>query len=125
MAGLGEVSIFGERGLKEFSFNTFFPKTYNPTYCAYTDFPTPDECIETIERWRDTRRPIRFIVTGTKVNYAVTIREFEYDLERAGHAGDVYFSLALKEYRFLTVREETVGNNKNKKPKKNPRPPVV
>lgn len=119
VAKLGEVSVFGERGLKEFSFSTFFPEYYNETYCEYSKFPKPSACVATLEKWRDKRKPIRFIVTGTKVNIPVTIRDFSYEIERSGHGADIPFSLSLKEYRFLDVRKE-VTKKKDKQ-----RPPVV
>ncbi|MDQ0174374.1 LysM peptidoglycan-binding domain-containing protein [Bacillus chungangensis] len=120
VAQLGEFTVIGERGLAEFSFHSFFPSRYNASYCEYSGFLSPNEFVAIIERWRDTRRPIRFLVTGTQINYAVTIREFEREIERAGAAGDIYYTLALKEYRFLKTKvEETT------KPAEKQRPPVV
>lgn len=120
---LGEFTVIGDRGLKEFSFSSFFPRDYNPTYCEYAEFPAPHECLETLERWRDTRKPIRFIVTGTRINYAVTIRDLSYDVERAGNPGDIYYALSLKEFQFLRLRQEV--DVKKKTPVKSKRPPVV
>jgi nucleoid-associated protein YgaU len=54
-----------------------------------------------IERWRKTGQPIRLIITDTDINMAVGIEGFEYG-ERDG-TGDVYFTLELREYRFLKV----------------------
>lgn len=120
---LGQFTVIGDRGLKEFSFSSFFPRDYNPTYCEYANFPTPRECLETIERWRDTRRPIRFIVTNTAVNYAVTVRDFSYEVERAGSPGDIYFSLSLSEFQFLHLRQEIDVTKKT--PATSNRPPVI
>lgn len=123
VVNLGQFTVIGDRGLKDFSFSSFFPRDYNPTYCEYVDFPTPQECVDTLEKWRDTRRPIRFIVTGTSINYAVTIRDFQYDIERAGSIGDIYYSLELKEFKFLHLKQEIDVKKPN--PAKNNRPPVV
>jgi nucleoid-associated protein YgaU len=107
VANLGEVSIFGDRGLKEFSFGTFFPAKYNEAYCEYRGFKAPYTYVAIIEKWRDSKLPIRFIVTGSKINYLVTVREFSYEVERAGNRGDIYFSLTLKQFKWLPVRYET------------------
>ncbi len=98
--GLGEVTTIGRRGLKEFTISTFWPRDYNPVYCSYSRFVTPQQFVDYIEAWRDSRKPIRFVVTGAGgVNLPVTIREFQIEAERAGSPGDVYFTLVLKEWR--------------------------
>jgi nucleoid-associated protein YgaU len=126
---LGEFTVIGDRGLKEFSFESFFPRDYNPSYCEYSGFPTPTECMNTIERWRDTRKPIRFIVTGTSINYAVTVRDFPHEIERAGNPGDIYYSLDLKEFRFLKLKQEVEvkagGKTGKVVSKQGARPPVI
>jgi len=61
-----------------------------------------------IERWQRSGLPVRFIVTGTPINMAVTIRNFEYE-ERGGEPEDVYYTLDLKEYIFLSVAKK--GDN--------------
>lgn len=116
-------TFIGDRGLKEFSFETFLPRDYNPSYCDYVNIPVPATFINWIERWRNTKNPIRFMVTGTNINLPVTIRDFNYDIERSGEMGDIYFNIVLREYEFLTL-----GKKVNvAKPKKTPskRPPVV
>lgn len=98
---IGEHSVFGERGLKEISFSSFFPRDYHPSYCEYSDFPSPTDCVAMLEGWRDKKKPIRLVVTGTNINIAVTIRDFALDYEKAGEMGDIYYSITLKEYRFI------------------------
>ena len=120
-----EFTIIGDRQLKEFSFASFLPRDYNSTYCDYVDIPDPYKFVNWIERWRNSKRPLRFIVTGTNINVAVTIRDFPYDLERAGEPGDIYFSIVLKEYEFLKLGKK-VDVTKPKSPTKpTGRPPVV
>jgi hypothetical protein len=106
IANFGEATIFGDRGLKEFSFETFFPARYNPVYCSYREFKAPYTYVAIIEKWRDSKLPIRLIVTGTKINYLVTIRDFSYEVERAGNPGDIYFSISFKQFRWISVRYE-------------------
>ncbi len=105
VAGLGEVTIPGERELKEVSFQSFFPRDYNPTYCEYNNFKSPKEFVSTIEEWRDTRQNIRLIISGTDISIPCLIPSFDLQPERAGHVGDIYFSISFTEYRAPVVRK--------------------
>lgn len=100
VTGLGEFTVIGNDKLREYSFSSFFPRDYNPSYCEYEDFPQPWDCVATIERWMATKRPIRLTITGTPINTPVTIRNFTY-FEEGGHVGDLYFEITLKEYVFV------------------------
>lgn len=123
---LGEITVIGERELKEFSFNSFLPRDYNPTYCEYTNIPKPWDVVNTFERWRDSRKPCRLIITGTPINTPVTIREFTYEPDKAGNPGDIYFSITLKEYRFVSFSkvQPTQNSATVKKQSKPSRPSV-
>lgn len=117
--GLGEFTVIGDTALTEYSFSSFLPSNYSSNYCEYTDIPNPKDVVKMIERWRDSRRPIRLIITGTPINVAVTIRSFNYDLERAGSPNDIYYELTLKEYRFLDYsriyRKQETNSSQTKK----------
>ncbi len=119
--GLGEISIPGFRQLKGVSFESFFPKDYNPVYCEYSGFPSPKEWVRQIEAWRDTRKNIRLIITGTDISIPVWIEEFDQRPERAGRIGDIYYNLSFVEFRAPTIRKVENRNNKtvvaaNKRP---------
>lgn len=105
VAQLGEITIIGDEDLTEFSFNSFFPKNYHPSYCEYTNIPDPWQARERIESWRKSGKPCRLAITGTPINYAVTIRTFDCDAEKAGNVGDIYYSLSFKEYKFIEFRK--------------------
>ncbi|WP_171681391.1 LysM peptidoglycan-binding domain-containing protein [Paenibacillus planticolens] len=108
---LGEYTVIGNAKLREFSFSSFFPREYNPSYCEYAGFLPPWEIVRKIERWMNTGRPIRFTLTGqiydesffAVINEAVTIRSFNY-YEVAGSPGDIYFDMSMKEYVFIEFR---------------------
>ena len=102
---LGEYTVPGDPELKTFEFSSFFPSEYNPAYCEYADIPDPWEAIQKIEEWRESRKPCRLTITGTLINYDVTIRDIEYDVEKAGSPGDVYYTLILKEFKFVEFRK--------------------
>lgn len=105
VSNLGEYTVIGGGRLREYSLSSFFPRDYNASYCGYEELIDPWDCVATIERWQRSGSPIRFIVTGTPINIAVTLRNFEYN-ERGGEPGDVYFTLDLKEYVFITVAKK-------------------
>ena len=98
--GLGEVSFIGKPKLAEIpTIESFFPaQVYS--WCQYSTFPTPKACIDLIEKWIASGKPIRYLVTGA-INTECTTESFEHG-ERDG-TGDVYFSLTLKEYRTITL----------------------
>lgn len=108
VTNLGEYTVIGSGRLREYSFSSLFPRKYNASYCAYESLRDPYEYVSMIERWQRSGKPVRFIVTGTPINLAVTIRSFEYE-ERGGEPGDVYYTLNLKEYVFIDIAKK--GSN--------------
>lgn len=98
--GLGEVSFIGKPKLAEIpTIESFFPKRIY-SFCQYKTFPNPKECIDLIEKWMLSGKPIRYLVTGA-LNIECSIEDFTYG-QRDG-TGDVYFSLSLKEYRTIAL----------------------
>ncbi|TCO69498.1 phage portal protein [Marinisporobacter balticus] len=98
----GDLNIIGNKGLKSFTLETFFPnKEYE---FAKSKKYTGDEFVEIILQWVDRRVPIRVVIInkdgGEIVNLAMTIDSFNYGYDKAG---DVVYSLTLKEFRFVGV----------------------
>lgn len=114
VAGLGEISIPGERELKTVSFDSFFPRDYNPNYCEYSGFPKPKDWVKQIESWRDTRKNIRLIISGTDISIPVLISVFDIQPERAGHVGDIYYSIEFIEFKAPSVRKLADKNGTKK-----------
>lgn len=103
---LGDVSLFGGAALAEIELSSFFPATYAP-YCAYQPIPDPYDAVQTIDRWRTNKKPVRLIITETPVNMLCTIESFTYG-ERGG-SRDVNYTLRLREYRHITIERITTG----------------
>ncbi|WP_128896322.1 LysM peptidoglycan-binding domain-containing protein [Longirhabdus pacifica] len=105
---LGEFTIIGEEQLKQYDFSSFFPKDYQPMYCEYDGFPEPWQAVKKIEEWQKSGNPVSFKITShdetQKVNTAATIRSFNYE-EKAGSPGDIYFTISLKEFKFLEFQK--------------------
>lgn len=101
---LGELNLIGDEKLADIQLSSFFPVNY-ASYCSYLDIPNPYDAVEQIENWRKLKEPIRLVITDTTINMSCTIENFEYG-ERGG-TRDVYYTLSLKEYRFIEVQQVT------------------
>lgn len=96
---LGDINLIGKRGLSEITIESFFPNQ-NYYFCKTTPLE-PQTYIDMILKWKNSNKPIRLIITDSNINIAVSIENFIYG-KRDG-TGDLYFTLELKEYRFLKV----------------------
>jgi LysM repeat protein len=122
---LGEITIPKNRGLQEFRFESFLPNKYDPAYCVHNKIILPNDFISIIEKWRDTEKPVRFIVTTANINTLVLIPEFTYWPSPPGSPGEVQFSISLKEYRMPVVKKWTNSSppsNKQRPPKQKEQP---
>ncbi len=110
---IGEVSFIGKSNLTTLpAIETFFPKR-NYSFCQYSTFPTPNDCVALINKWINSGKPIRYTVTGTSINMECTIESFEYK-EQDG-TGDIFFTLELKEYRRIILQTNTATTNSTSK----------
>lgn len=107
---IGEISFIGKSNLTTLpSIATFFPKNIY-SFCQYSTFPEPNECVALINKWIDSGKPIRYMITGTSINMECTIESFEYK-EQDG-TGDIFFTLELKEYRRIALKTTTATTSK-------------
>ena len=115
---IGELNMIGKTGLATMSLSSFFPNQQY-TFCACTP-SVPYDYVKKIDSWRTSGKPCRFIVSGTPVNYAVTIETFKWG-EHDG-SGDVYFSIDFKEYKFVGNAKDTTQFNALSGMKDRPQP---
>lgn len=115
ITNLGEINLIGKTGLATMTIESFFPKQQY-SFCFYNDFPTPYECIKLLLKWKDSGKPIRVIVTDTPINYAMAIESLTYS--EVDGTGDVYFTLDLKEYKFVKTTTVQVGQLKSPQTKR-------
>lgn len=97
------LNLIGIRGLKELEISSYFPVRDYP-YLQNRDL-FGMEYVDTIERWRDRRVPIRIIIVSNNpavmnLNMAATIDNFEYETRKDG---DIYYTLSLREFTFPKV----------------------
>lgn len=113
LADFGEITILQEPAAKTFQFSSFFPSKWSPL-CEVrpTKLSMPWNYIKRLEAWRESKLPIRFIVTGTPINFAVSIDDLSYK-EGEKDIGDLDYTIALKEYTFVTSRKINTKNKTN------------
>lgn len=94
---LGELKLIGLKGLKSLNIDSFFPSKDYPflkdrTYKGF-------EYVDIIEKWRDTRLPIRLLITDTNINMPTSIDDFEYGIKDG--TMDVYYTLTITEFKVV------------------------
>ena len=106
VAELGEIVVKQARQAIQFSFSSFFPLTSFPG--VGTSLTDPLICVEKLKRWQEGDKPVHLILTDVGIDKYCTIETFDY-YEQGGDVGTIYYDLALKEYREITVRQVTVN----------------
>lgn len=107
ITGLGEIIIMQSRPALQFSFSSFFPATKFPGI-QVTSITKPLTLIQKINSWKASRKPVHFIATACGVDLYATIEDFSYS-EEGGDPGTYQYSMTLKEYREITVRQVKVN----------------
>lgn len=102
----GELNMLGKTGLLTISLSSFFPNQQY-SFCQCTP-DSPYSYIKTIEGWRTSGKPARITISDTPIDYAVSIDNFRWG-EKDG-TGDVYFTLDLREYKFIDGAKDTTNN---------------
>lgn len=109
---IGEVNLLGKRGLKTGTISSHFPKR-DRNYANNSGRQAPYTYINKLLSWKSSGKPIQLIITGTKINFQVTIETLKYG-EQDG-TGDVYYDLTLKEYRAVEIKKTKLKKTKKKK----------
>lgn len=101
---LGDINLMGKTGLREVSLSSFFPaKDYN--FSINSGRKAPITCVNQLESWRNSGKPVRVIITDL-LNMEATIESFTWGERDA--TGDIYYTLALKEYKKIKTKKSTV-----------------
>ena len=111
ITGLGEIIIMQSRPALQFSFSSFFPaaKFHGLQVSSITE---PLTLVQKINEWKASDKPIHFIATACGVDLYCTIEDFQYS-EEGGDPGTYQYSITLKEYREITVRQVKVNISKS------------
>ena len=109
---IGEVNLLGKRDLKTGTISSHFPKR-DRNYANNSGRQAPYTYINKLLSWKSSGKPVQLIITGTKINFQVTIETLKYG-EQDG-TGDVYYDLPLKEYRAVEIKKTKLKKTKKKK----------
>ena len=98
----GEAMLFGNPQLLRLKFSCFFPRLYH----GYTSFIVGDnkdatECVEQIVKWKESKKPVRVIITDSPINHMMGIKDFDYDERDGSH--DINYTLSFIEYKDLNT----------------------
>lgn len=95
---IGEALIFGQPKLRTISFKCFFPNPSHEYPFIRGDDKSPVECVELLMKWKESKKPIRIVISGeSPVDMSMAIMSFEYQ-EKDG-TRDIYYTLNLTEYK--------------------------
>lgn len=107
VVGLGEIVIMQSRPAPQFSWSSFFPATKFPGI-QVSSITKPLTLVQKINEWKASKKPVHLIVTACGVDLFATIEDFSYS-EEGGDPGTYQYSIKLKEYREITVRQVKVN----------------
>lgn len=96
---MGEVLLFGNPKLKTLSFEGLFPAKDYPFIVG--DRRKPVELISIIEKWKQSKKPVRVIISDGPINLMMGIMSFPY--KKQDNTGDMYYTLSFKEYKDLNT----------------------
>ncbi|MGF2113350.1 hypothetical protein ACQUEU_04065 [Enterococcus casseliflavus] len=95
---LGEITHLASKGLKAVTFDCFFPASENHSMILNgSSFLPPNDYCALIEKAMDDQKPIRLIITDSKINMLTSIESFNWSI--VDSTGDFEYSITLKEYR--------------------------
>ena len=109
VAGLGEILIPQKPGLREITFNSFFPGDDDPYVHNYRN---PRTLAKAFERAWKERTKCRLIIARSisyDTNMQCVISDWKIT-DKGGEPDDLYYSVAFREYRSYGVSEMTVVN---------------
>lgn len=106
---LGDINLMGKTGLREVSLSSFFPdKDYN--FSNNEGRKQPIQYVNILDRMRRSGKPVRVIITDV-LNMEATIESFSWGERDA--TGDIYYTLALKEYKKIKLKQATDAKGKS------------
>ncbi len=112
---LGEVNIARDKKLSTVEFESFLPeKNIYPFIRTKNQFEGPKYYIDFIEKVRNEKKPIRFLVSDTNINFMALIEEFEYGYKYGSN--DIEFKVSIKEFREVRVKEVKISNYASNRP---------
>lgn len=126
IVGAGERVIFGGEKLDRFTLEAFFPANYDSSYVVESEgtYKTPSKNIQKLREWIDLEKPLRLYSKEGGLNRSVVVTNLDYENERAGNIGDVFFTAEFMNYKAPHYRrmalKQSSGGGGVKTPEKKP-----
>lgn len=96
---IGEALLFGNPKLITLSFESFLPAKDYPFIVG--DKRKPAEIVALINKWKESKKPVRVIVSDGPINLMMAIMAFPW--KKQENTGDLYYTLNLKAYKDLNT----------------------
>lgn len=97
----GEALLFGNAKLKRLKFSGFFPALNHGYPFIIGMRKSPQACVNQIVKWKESKKPVRVLITDSPVNHMMAIMDFNYE-ERDG-TRDIYYTFKGEEYKDLNT----------------------
>ena len=101
----GTVNIWGGRGLRTVTLETFLPDSASPFYGGQE----PESILSMLKSWQDSGDPVRLIISGSDINDAFLIEDVSETLAEGDR--DVGLTLTLREYKFKSALAALAGGS--------------
>ncbi len=101
----GEINLIGTKGLRTVTLQSFFPVNKNYTFQRPGSEKDGWKYVAFFQKYADLRVPIRMIFLDDikeLSNMAYTVEKFSAQINRRK---DIDYTIELKEYRFIKVKE--------------------
>lgn len=96
---IGEALLFGNPKLITLTFESFLPAKDYPFIVG--DKRKPAEIVALINKWKESKKPVRVIVSDGPINLMMAIMAFPW--KKQENTGDLYYTLNLKAYKDLNT----------------------
>lgn len=101
----GEVSLLKSKGLRQISFESFFPKnSSHPSVTTKSGFVSPTKYINFFNKVRSDKKPLLFVITGSTLDSQVQMSVENFEWTQEAMDDDVQYLLDLKEYKPIAVK---------------------
>lgn len=119
----GEINLIGDSKLKSISIESLIPIDFDEAhYTSASSFlGSAQAYIDRIVKIHESKKPLRMVFSGTKINLTATVSNFEYGF-KDGYDGEYAYTLSLKEYKAIKVVKKAI--KKNDPPKSTPPRPA-
>lgn len=96
---IGEALLFGNPKLITLTFESFLPAKDYPFIVG--DKRKPAEIVALINKWKESKKPVRVIVSDGPINLMMAIMAFPW--KKQENTGDLYYTLSFKAYKDLNT----------------------